>query len=63
MVTTMATDDDNKVDGDGATGDDDGAGATGDDNDNNDDGNDNDNGDGAMGDGVMGYDYDDDGDG
>ena len=39
MATTMAADDDdNEVDGDGATGDDDGDGATGDDNDNDDDG-------------------------
>ena len=64
MATTMAADDnDNKVDGDGAMGDDDGAGTTGDDNDNDDIGDDNDDGDGAMGDGAMGFDYDNDGDG
>jgi hypothetical protein len=39
MATTMAADNnDNEVDGDGATGDNDGDGATGDDNDNEDDG-------------------------
>ncbi len=38
MATTMAADDDdNEVNGDGATGDDDGNGATGDDNDDDDD--------------------------
>ena len=43
MATTMAADDDyNKVDGDGATGEDDGTGATGDDNDDDDDGDDDD---------------------
>jgi len=54
---------DNKVDGEGATGNDDGAGATGDDNDNDDDGNYDDDGDGAIGDGVTGYDNNDDDDG
>ena len=62
-MTTMATgDDDNDLDGDGATGnkvDDDGDGATGDDNDDDDDGH----GDGAMGSGGTGYDDDDDDDG
>ena len=54
-TTTMATgNDDNDVDGDGATGnevDDDGDGATGDDNEDDDDGNNDDNRDGnsAMG--------------
>ncbi len=57
MATTMAADDnDNKVDGDGVTGNDDGDGATGD------DGDDDDNGDKdrAMGSGATGYDDDDD---
>jgi hypothetical protein len=49
------------VDGDGATGDDDGTGATGDDNDDDNYGNDDENSDGAMGDGVTRYDYNDDG--
>ena len=44
MATMMAADDDdNKVDGDGATGDDDGTGATGDDNDDDNYGNDDEN--------------------
>ena len=57
----MATgDDDNDVDGDGATGnevDDDGDGATGDYNDDDDDGDNDDDGDGnsAMGSGATGY--------
>jgi hypothetical protein len=64
MVTTMvADDDDNKVDGDGAMCDNDGVCATVEDNEDDDYGNDDDDGDGAMGDGTMGYDYDDDGDG
>ena len=51
MAMTMAADnEDNEVDGDGATSNDDGDGATGDDND----------GDGAMGDGATGNDNDDD---
>jgi hypothetical protein len=58
----MATgDDDNDVNGDGATGDDDdddGDGAMGDDNDDDNDGD----GDGAMGSGATGYDHDDDND-
>ncbi len=63
----MATgDDDNNVDGDGATGnqfDDDGNGATGDYNDDDDDGDDDDdvNGDSAMGSGATGYDDNNDG--
>jgi len=56
-----ADDDDNKVDGDGATGDNDGAGETGDDNDDDKDGDNNDDGDGVMGDSATGYDYKDDG--
>ena len=55
-MTMAVDDDDNKVNGDGVTGDDDGAGAMSDDNDDNDNGDDNDDGDGAMGDGAMGYD-------
>ena len=67
-MTTIGTgDDNNDVDGDGATGNevnDDGDGATDDDNDDKDDGNDDDNGngDGAMASGAMRYDDDDDGD-
>ncbi len=46
MATTMAVNEnDNEVDGKGATGNDDGDGATGDDNDDNDDNEDNNNGD------------------
>jgi len=54
---------DNKVDGDGTTGNDDGTGATGDDNNDDDNGGNDDDGDGAMGDGVTGYDNDDNDDG
>jgi len=61
MATTMAADDDDKVDGDCAMGDDDGAGATGVDNNDDNDGDDDDDGDGAMCDGATGYDYDDNG--
>ena len=64
MATMMAAVyDNNKVDGDGTTGDNDGAGTAGDDNDDDDDGDNDDNGDGAMGDSAMGYDYNSDGDG
>ncbi len=64
MAKTMITEnDDNKVDGDGATGHYNGAGVTGDDNDNDNDGNNDDDGDGVMGDGARGYDYDEDGNG
>jgi hypothetical protein len=59
MVTGQ---DDNDVDGDGATGNevnDDGDGATGDANDDDNNGD----GDGLMGSGAMGYDDDDDGGG
>ena len=58
-----ADDDDNEVDGNGATGDDDGDGATGDknDDDNNGDNDDDVDGDSAMGDGMTEYVNDDDG--
>ena len=62
-------DDDNDVNGDGATGnkvDNDGNGVTGynnDDDNNNGDDDDDGNGDGTMGSGAIGYDNDDNGDG
>ena len=70
-MTTIGTgDDDNDVDGDGATGnevDDDGDGATGDDNDDKDDGSDDSDsdsdGNGAMGSGATKYDNHDNWDG
>ena len=63
MAMTMAADDnDNKVDGDDATGEYDGASVMGDDNDDDDDGDDDDVGNGTMGNGAMGCDYDNDDD-
>ena len=67
-MTTATGDDDNNVDGDGATGNEvehDGDGVTGDDNnDDGDDGDDDNNGDGdsKMGSGATGYDNNDNGD-
>ena len=65
MMTTATGDDNNDVDGDGATGkevDDDGDGTTGDGNEDDDNGDEDNNRDGnsAMGSGAMGYDDDDD---
>ena len=63
VMTMVADDDDNKVDGDSGMGNDDGAGTTVDGNDDCDNCDDNYEGNSAMGDGAKGYVYDDDGDG